>query len=170
MLSITTKSPYALSALVELYRLRDACPVPIAELARRREIPVQFLEQLFATLRRAGVLRSQRGVKGGYSFARPADEVTVLELVELLDGPLGRGAQGIFSEAAQAARCGARRSNDGLDGRAGELRAAGADVPHLAAHRPAWVFPRRHWGFRCRGTAQNRSNGRLTVAQLSRTV
>ncbi len=103
MISITSKSPYALSALVELYRHGDNGPVPIAELARRREIPVQFLEQLFATLRRAGVVRSQRGVKGGYSLAKPAAEVTVLELVELLDGPLGRGAQGVFSEAAEAA-------------------------------------------------------------------
>jgi Rrf2 family transcriptional regulator, cysteine metabolism repressor len=103
MLSITTKSPYALSALVELYRQGGADPVPIAELARRREIPVQFLEQLFASLRRAGILRSQRGVKGGYSFARPPAEVTVLELVELLDGPLGTAASGIFAEAARAA-------------------------------------------------------------------
>jgi Rrf2 family protein len=104
MISITTKSPYALRALVELYRCGDAAPVPIAEVARRGEIPVQFLEQLFATLRRAGVLRSQRGVKGGYSFARPASEVTVLELVELLDGPLGRDATGVFADAAAAAR------------------------------------------------------------------
>jgi Rrf2 family protein len=103
MISITTKSPYALSALVELHRHGQAAPVPIAELARRREIPVQFLEQLFATLRRAGVVRSQRGVKGGYTLARPGDDVTVLELVELLDGPLGRGAHGVFLQAAQAA-------------------------------------------------------------------
>jgi Rrf2 family protein len=103
MLSITTKSPYALSALVELHRQEASCPVPIAELARRREIPVQFLEQLFATLRRAGILRSQRGVKGGYSLGRPAEQITVLELVELLDGPLGGGASGIFTLAAQAA-------------------------------------------------------------------
>jgi Rrf2 family protein len=103
MISITTKSPYALSALVELYRQGASYPVPIAELARRREIPVQFLEHLFATLRRAGILRSQRGVKGGYSFARAPDEVTVLELVELLDGPLGTGASGIFAQAARAA-------------------------------------------------------------------
>jgi Rrf2 family cysteine metabolism transcriptional repressor len=102
MLSITAKSPYAVSALVELHRLGDAGPVPIAELARRRQIPVQFLEQLFATLRRAGVLRSQRGVKGGYSFARPSSEVTVLEVVELLDGPLGQGASGLFLAAARA--------------------------------------------------------------------
>jgi Rrf2 family protein len=104
MISITTKSPYAVNALVELHQRGDAGPVPIAELARRREIPVQFLEQLFATLRRAGILSSQRGVKGGYSFARPAADVTVLEIVELLDGPLGRGAEGIFADAARAAR------------------------------------------------------------------
>ncbi len=104
MLSITSKSPYAVRALVELHRLSDSEPVPIAELAKRGDIPVQFLEQLFATLRRAGLLRSQRGVKGGYSFARPAEQVTVLEVVELLDGPVGADAVGIFAQAAQAAR------------------------------------------------------------------
>ena len=104
MLSITTKSPYALKALTELARSGDAGPVPIGELARRREVPVQFLEQLFATLRRSGVLRSQRGVKGGYAFARPPATVTVLEIVELLDGPLGRDAEGIWGDAARATR------------------------------------------------------------------
>jgi Rrf2 family protein len=104
MFSITAKSPYALSALAELGRSGAGGPVPIAELARRRDIPVQFLEQLFATLRRAGVLRSQRGVKGGYAFARQPGEVTVLEVIELLDGPLGRDAEGIIAEAAAAAR------------------------------------------------------------------
>lgn len=104
MISITTKSPYALRALTELGRLGGAGPVPIAELARRREIPVQFLEQLFAVLRRAGVLRSQRGVKGGYSFAREPGEITVLEIVELLDGAFGADAEGVFAEAAAAAR------------------------------------------------------------------
>jgi len=104
VISITSKSPYAVLALAELGRSTGAGPVPIGELARRREVPVQFLEQLFATLRRAGILRSQRGVKGGYSFARDPGEVTVLEVVELLDGPIGRDAEGVFAEAAQAAR------------------------------------------------------------------
>ena len=103
MMSITTKSPYALQALAELARSGDG-PIPIGELARRRNIPVQFLEQLFATLRRAGLLRSQRGVKGGYTFARPPADITVLEVVELLDGPFGRDADGIFGEASAAAR------------------------------------------------------------------
>ena len=104
MLSITTKSPYALKALTELAVSGDVGPVPIGELARRRDIPVQFLEQLFATLRRAGMLRSQRGVKGGYTLAREPSEITVLEVVELLDGPLGPEAEGIFAEATAAAR------------------------------------------------------------------
>src|SRR5512144_2384783 len=104
MISITTKSPYALQALVELGRSGGSGPVPIGELARRRDIPVQFLEQLFAVLRRAGVLKSQRGVKGGYSFAREPAEITVAEIVELLDGPLGAGSEGVFADAAEAAR------------------------------------------------------------------
>jgi Rrf2 family protein len=104
VISITTKSPYALRALAELGRTGAAGPVPIGELARRRDIPVQFLEQLFATMRRAGILRSQRGVKGGYLLARDASEITVLEVVELLDGPLGRDAEGVLAEAAAAAR------------------------------------------------------------------
>jgi Rrf2 family transcriptional regulator, cysteine metabolism repressor len=104
VISITSKSPYAIAALVELGRAGGDRPVPIGELARRRDIPVQFLEQLFAALRRAGVLRSQRGVKGGYRFARAPEEITVLEVVELLDGPLGAEAQGIFADAAAAAR------------------------------------------------------------------
>lgn len=91
MLTITTKSPYAVRALTELARRGEGEPVPIGEIAKAREIPVQFLEGLFATLRRAGILQSQRGVKGGYLFARPPAEVTVLELTELLDGELGSG-------------------------------------------------------------------------------
>src|SRR5579872_6935666 len=104
MLSITTKSPYAVAALAELGRASEDGPVPVSELARRRDIPVQFLEQLFATLRRAGLLRSFRGVNGGYQFGRPPESISVLEIVELLDGPLGAGATGIFAEAAEATR------------------------------------------------------------------
>jgi Rrf2 family transcriptional regulator, cysteine metabolism repressor len=130
MISITSKSPYAVKALVELHRYGDAGPVPIAELARRGDIPVQFLEQLFATLRRAGLLRSQRGVKGGYSFARPASEITVLEVVELLDGPLGNGATGIFADASHAARAVLEQSSL-ADVAEAEARRAGSAMYHI---------------------------------------
>ena len=104
MLAITSKSPYAVRALAELARTGNAGPVPIGEIARRRDIPVQFLEGLFATLRRAGILQSQRGVKGGYSFARPPEELTVLEVVEALEGSLGPVATGVFADAVGALR------------------------------------------------------------------
>jgi DNA-binding IscR family transcriptional regulator len=93
-------------------------------------MPVQFLEQLFATLRRAGLLRSQRGVKGGYSFARPPGEITVLELVELLDGPVGGGATGVFADAAGAARSVLAESTV-ADVADAEARAAGAHMYHI---------------------------------------
>lgn len=107
MLAITAKSPYALRALAELARAGGEGPVPLGEIARRREVPVQFLEGLFGTLRRGGILQSQRGVKGGYSFARSPREITVLEIVEMLEGDLGgeaRVAGSVWAEAAEALR------------------------------------------------------------------
>jgi Rrf2 family cysteine metabolism transcriptional repressor len=130
VLSITTKSPYAIRALAELARTGGAGPVPIGELARRRDVPVQFLEQLFAVLRRAGILRSQRGVKGGYAFAREPGEVTVLEVVELLDGRLGAEAEGIFAEAAAAARAVLAKTTI-LDVVERENQAAGATMYYI---------------------------------------
>jgi Rrf2 family transcriptional regulator, cysteine metabolism repressor len=107
VLVITSKSPYAVRALAELARRGGSAPVPIGEIARARDIPVQFLEGLFATLRRAGILQSQRGVKGGYSFARPPAEITVLEIVELLEGELGTNAAAsgaVWTEAVDAVK------------------------------------------------------------------
>jgi Rrf2 family protein len=107
VLVITSKSPYAVRALAELARRGASAPVPIGEIARARDIPPQFLEGLFATLRRAGILQSQRGVKGGYQFARPPAEVTVLEVVELLEGELGTDAATsgpVWQEAVDAAK------------------------------------------------------------------
>jgi Rrf2 family protein len=130
MISITSKSPYAVLALAELGRSAGSGPVPIGELARRREVPVQFLEQLFAVLRRAGILSSQRGVKGGYTFARDPATVSVLEVVELLDGPLGRDSEGVFDDAAQAARK-VLQDTTIADVIEREAREAGASMYHI---------------------------------------
>jgi Rrf2 family transcriptional regulator, cysteine metabolism repressor len=130
MISITSKSPYAVLALAELARSAGPEPVPIGELARKRDVPVQFLEQLFAVLRRAGIISSQRGVKGGYRFARDPAGVSVLEVVELLDGPLGRDADGVFADAAEAARNVLNQTTiaDVLER---ETREAGASMYHI---------------------------------------
>ncbi|MGZ5336614.1 MAG: RrF2 family transcriptional regulator [Solirubrobacterales bacterium] len=106
MISITSKSRYAVVALAELARSGEG-PVPISQVAERRGMPVQFLEQLFSTLRRGGLLTSQRGAKGGYQLARPADQITVLEVVQALDGTIGEEAKeagGIWAEGVEALR------------------------------------------------------------------
>jgi Rrf2 family cysteine metabolism transcriptional repressor len=106
MISVTSKSRYAVVAMAELARSGDR-PVPIAAVAERRGMPVQFLVQLFSTLRRSGLLESYRGTKGGYALARPADEITVLEVVQALDGRVGeegKEAGGIWAEGVDALR------------------------------------------------------------------
>ena len=133
MLAITTKAPYAVRALAELARRGGESPVPIGEIARARDIPVQFLEGLFATLRRGGILQSQRGVKGGYRFAPPPAEVTVLEVVELLEGELGAEAASsgqVWVDAVDAVRAVLRATT--IEAVAEEeARAAGAQMYYI---------------------------------------
>jgi Rrf2 family transcriptional regulator, cysteine metabolism repressor len=89
VIAITEKSRCAVRALVHLSRLSERGPVPILEIAEATDVPVHFLEQVFASLRRSGVLQSQRGVKGGYSFRREPEDISVLEVVEAVDGAMG---------------------------------------------------------------------------------
>ncbi len=88
-MKVSSKSRYALMALVELdLRTRGhGRPVRLVDLAAERGIPEQYLEQLFASLRRAGLVTGQRGVGGGFTFARRPDRLSVLDIVEALDGP-----------------------------------------------------------------------------------
>ncbi|MGF1472901.1 MAG: RrF2 family transcriptional regulator [Rubrobacteraceae bacterium] len=83
---LTQKSKYAARALVELALNECGETLGVAEVARRQHIPERFLEQIFGDLRRAGVLESRRGAHGGYCFAMPPEELTILDIVEILDG------------------------------------------------------------------------------------
>lgn len=137
MITISSKSRYAVLALAELARLGavpGGQPVPIAELARRRDIPLQFLEQLFATLRRGGLLQSQRGVKGGYSFVQDPSEVTVLRIVQLLEGEFDAEAaaagSAVWPNAVSALR-GVLSGTSIADVVAQEDKAAGAQMYHI---------------------------------------
>ena len=88
-MNISAKSKYAVRALVELAERGQSDPdrlVRLTDVAAARGIPLQFLEQLFAALRRAGVVKSRRGACGGFLLARPPAQITVLEVVEILDG------------------------------------------------------------------------------------
>ncbi|MDQ3508620.1 MAG: Rrf2 family transcriptional regulator [Actinomycetota bacterium] len=85
---LTKKSKYAARALVEIAMNECGSPLGVSEIARRQRIPERFLEQIFGDLRRAGILESHRGAHGGYCFAVPTEEVSVLDIVEVLDGEI----------------------------------------------------------------------------------
>ena len=132
VISVTSKSRYAVVALAELARATDS-PMPIGQVAERRGIPVQFLEQLFSTLRRAGILTSHRGAKGGYTLARPADQINVLEVVQALDGVVGqegKEAGGIWEEGVEALRA-TFRDTTIADISRREAEEAGAGMYHI---------------------------------------
>ena len=106
IIAISDKSRSAIIALTELAGRGEGGPVPIVEISEARDIPLHVLEQLFSALRRAGILASQRGVKGGYSFLRPPGEVTLLEVVETVDGRLAAagdtaGVDAVWRQARQ---------------------------------------------------------------------
>jgi Rrf2 family protein len=92
---ITAKADYAVRAAVELAAAQpEAHPIKGEQLARRQEIPQNFLENILTELRRAGIVRTRRGAEGGYQLARPARDVTVADVLRAVEGPLA-AIQGI---------------------------------------------------------------------------
>lgn len=85
---LTSKSEYALLAVIEIALNADEGAVNSRAIAERRGIPLNFLEQILHELRKAGIISSLRGPKGGFVLAQPAAEITVLDVVEAVDGPL----------------------------------------------------------------------------------
>lgn len=85
---LTAKSEYGLLAAIDLACRFGEGPVSAREIAERREIPPRFLEQLFVSLRRGGVVTAIRGARGGFVLSRDPSQVTVLDVVEALEGPL----------------------------------------------------------------------------------
>ena len=84
----STKTEYGVRVIVELARRDSEEPVPLAEIAEREGLPLAYLEHLAAKLRRAGLIESRRGARGGYLLARPAAEITMAEVVEALEGTI----------------------------------------------------------------------------------
>lgn len=85
---LTAKSEYGVLAAIDLACNFGQGPVSAREISQRRGIPARFLEQLFVSLRRAGIVTAVRGAHGGFVLARKPAEVSVLEIVEALEGPL----------------------------------------------------------------------------------
>lgn len=92
---LTAKADYALRAVAELAASASHRPVKTEHLAEAQQIPAAFLVRILADLRRAGVVRSQRGAEGGYRLGRAADEISLADVIRAVEGPLAeiRGDQ-----------------------------------------------------------------------------
>jgi Rrf2 family protein len=78
---LTTKSRYGLRAMFDIAYNCGTMPAQIQDISRRQEISPRYLEQIFQSLKRAGILNSKRGPQGGYCLARKPDQITVLEIL-----------------------------------------------------------------------------------------
>ncbi|SMP49057.1 RrF2 family transcriptional regulator [Anoxynatronum buryatiense] len=85
---LSTRGRYGLKAMFELGLHYGKGPIPLKIIAERQCIPENYLEQLIAILRKAGLVKSVRGAQGGYLMLRPPDQVTVAQVLLALEGPL----------------------------------------------------------------------------------
>jgi len=85
---LSTKGEYASRAMLELSLHYGTKPLHIRDISEAQDIPRRFLEQILLQLKRAGLLRSRKGPAGGYSLAKPPGEISVAEVIRVMDGPL----------------------------------------------------------------------------------
>lgn len=105
-MKFSAKVEYGLRALLELASTRDKGPVGAREIAGRQGIPERFLEQQISVLARAGFIRSQRGAQGGCVLSRDPEDISVLEVIEALEGPVLN--MDCLGEGDVSARCNQR--------------------------------------------------------------
>ena len=99
---VSAKADYALRAVIELAVIGGESPVKGERIAQAQEIPLKFLENILGDLRHGGIVRSQRGVEGGYWLARPPEEITVAEVVRAVEGPIAN-VRGVGPEQVEYA-------------------------------------------------------------------
>jgi Rrf2 family iron-sulfur cluster assembly transcriptional regulator len=87
-MKLSTRGRYAVMAMVDLARHSDGRPVSLAEIAERQEISLSYLEQLFAKLRRRGLVKSVRGPGGGYLLAHHRDQTRISDIIVAVDEPI----------------------------------------------------------------------------------
>lgn len=85
---VSTRGDYAARALLSLALHQDEHPTSVKEIAERTDLPQPYLEQILLTVKGAGLVRSKRGVGGGYVLARPPEDITLGEILAAVDGPL----------------------------------------------------------------------------------
>ena len=102
-MKISTKGRYGLRALADLAAYSQGEPIALAMVAARQKISLNYLEQVFGQLRKAGLVRSIKGPSGGYLLAKPAKDITVKEILEVLEGLVGEDLDRSSLDAMQLA-------------------------------------------------------------------
>ncbi|MFO7251599.1 MAG: Rrf2 family transcriptional regulator [Actinomycetes bacterium] len=85
---LSARVDYALRAAAELAAAGGGSPITVGELAKEQEMPPKYLENILLQMRRAGLVRGQRGPEGGYVLARPANQISLADVIRAVDGPL----------------------------------------------------------------------------------
>ncbi|MCD8217723.1 MAG: Rrf2 family transcriptional regulator [Clostridiales bacterium] len=109
-MKFSKKSRYGLTALIDLSVYSKSGHVALSSIAQRNQISVQFLEQVFGSLRRAGIIKSVKGPQGGYLLSRPAARITVAEVIRALEGSYYLSDEDISGENGSAAAASAIQS------------------------------------------------------------
>ena len=102
---LTTKGRYAVTAMLDLAIHHDEGPVTLADIARRQGISLSYLEQLFAQLRKRGLVQSSRGPGGGYRLGRPAGDIAVVDVIGAVDESVDATRCGGMENCQADARC-----------------------------------------------------------------
>jgi Rrf2 family protein len=160
-MKLSTRAEYGIRVLVALAHAGDERPSPLAAIARTEKLPHPYIEQLVGDLRRAGLVTATRGKSGGYRLARPAADISLVEAVRALDGPILEMPCGTPTNLEVCARpqdCSVHavfeRLHDSLEGTLGRLSladvAAGAGGPPY----PTAVRRRHHATSQAASTAK----------------
>jgi Rrf2 family protein len=88
MMKMSTKTTYAIRAMIDLARGTSDQPQHLSDIAGRQNIPLPYLEQIFSKLKKAGVVHAVRGPQGGYQLAKKAEDINLADIVSVLEGPL----------------------------------------------------------------------------------
>ena len=152
---LSTKSRFAVTAMIDIALQGNAGPVSLADIGMRHKISVSYLEQLFSRLRQNGLVESTRGPGGGYSLGRATESISVADIIGAIEAHPGKGGQA-FSEdhegsgawmtqelwAALNVRMVEHMQSISLRHLASEQRAKGVKVELRAAKRGVYAAPK----------------------------
>ena len=104
-MKVSTRGRYGLRAMIDLARNQSGGAIPLREIAERQNISIQYLEQIFVNLRRAGLVRSVRGAHGGYKLNKIPGKIYVGDIIKVLEGPVAPSECLLTEECSEQSDC-----------------------------------------------------------------